>query len=57
MKSSFHDASARQRSGGPSPVLGRASDRNSRTRNTDIAEVERQIAGTAATIWIALNLE
>src|SRR5262249_17999434 len=45
MKSSFHDASARQRSGGPSPVLGRGSDRNSRTRNTDIAEVERQIAG------------
>ena len=32
-------------SGGPSPVLGRGSDRNSRTRNTDIAEVERQIAG------------
>jgi hypothetical protein len=45
MKSAFHDASARQRSGGPSPVLGRGSDRNSRTRNTDIAEVERQIAG------------
>src|SRR5262249_351040 len=45
MKSAFHDASARQHSGGPSPVLGRGSDRNSRTRNTDIAEVERQVAG------------
>src|SRR5215470_7823156 len=44
MKPAVNDASARQRTGGPSPVLGRGSDRNSRTRNTDIAEVERQIA-------------
>src|SRR5215472_5743992 len=43
----INNASARQRSGGPAPVLGRGSDRNSRTRNTDIAEVERQIAGDA----------
>ena len=45
MNPAINNASARQRTGGPSPVLGRGSDRNSRTRNTDIAEVERQIAG------------
>src|SRR5215471_11974854 len=42
MNPAINNASARQRSGGPAPVLGRGSDRNSRTRNTDIAEVERQ---------------
>src|SRR5262249_14790868 len=35
------DTSARQRSGGPSPVPGRG---NERRHSADIAEVERQIA-------------
>ena len=45
MNPAIDNASARQRSGGPAPVLGQGADRNGRTRNTDIAEVERQIAG------------
>ena len=43
MKQSINDASARQRSGGPSPVP--AQGWNSGPRSADIAEVERQIAG------------
>src|ERR1700756_4774124 len=45
MKQSINDASARQRSGGPSPVPARRGNRNNRPRRADIAEVERQIAG------------
>ena len=45
MKSTTREASARQRSGGPSPVLGRRGHSNDRPRGADIiAEVDRQIA-------------
>jgi hypothetical protein len=39
------NASARQRSGGPSPVLGRRGNRNDPPQNRDVPEVEREIAG------------
>jgi len=45
MKPSFYDASARQDSGGPSPVLGRRGIWNTGPRSPDIIEVEEQIAG------------
>jgi hypothetical protein len=45
MKSPTADASARQHSGEPSPVLSRGGDRNNRARNPEIAEVEDEIAG------------
>jgi Protein of unknown function (DUF2924) len=45
MKSPIADASARQDSGEPSPVLGRGGDRNRRVRTPGIAEVEGEIAG------------
>jgi Protein of unknown function (DUF2924) len=45
MKPALHDASARQNSGEPSPVLSRRGNRNSRVRNPDMAEVEGKIAG------------
>jgi hypothetical protein len=45
MKSPNAEASARQHSGGPSPVLSRGGDRNNRARNPVIAEVEGEIAG------------
>jgi hypothetical protein len=45
MKSPSADASARQHSGEPSPVLSRGGDRNSRARNPGIAEIEDEIAG------------
>jgi DUF2924 family protein len=45
MKSPTAEASARQHSGEPSPVLSRGGDRNNRARNPVIAEVEGEIAG------------
>jgi hypothetical protein len=45
MRAPIHDASARQNSGGPSPVLGRGGDRNNRPRNPGTAELEDEIAG------------
>jgi hypothetical protein len=45
MKSRTADASARQYTGEPSPVLSRGGDRNSRVRNPGIAEIEDEIAG------------
>jgi Protein of unknown function (DUF2924) len=45
MKSPTANASARQYSGEPSPVLSRGGDRNSRARNPGIAEIEDEIAG------------
>ena len=45
MKPSFYDASARQDSGGPSPVLGRRGIWNTGLRSPDIIEVEEHIAG------------
>ena len=44
MKPPIHDASARQRSGGPSPIPGQNRNWTNRPGSTDIAEVERQIA-------------
>jgi hypothetical protein len=44
MISSIDDASARRRSGGPSPVAGRRVNRNNPPRGADIAKVEEQIA-------------
>ena len=45
MKRSINHASARQRSGGPSPVPARRGNWNDRPRRADFAEVERQITG------------
>jgi len=45
MKPPIHDASARQPSGGPSPVPGRGGDRNDRARKPGLSEVEAEIAG------------
>jgi hypothetical protein len=45
MKPSFYDASARQDSGGPSPVLGRRGIWNTGPRSRDIIEVEEHIVG------------
>jgi hypothetical protein len=45
MKPPVHNASARQNSGGPSPLLGRGGDRNNRPRNPGTAELEDEIAG------------
>jgi hypothetical protein len=47
MKPAIYDASARQRSGEPSPVRHRNGNRHDRPRSADITEVERQIAGLA----------
>jgi hypothetical protein len=47
MKPAIYDASARQRSGEPSPVGDRNGNRHDRPRRPDITEVERQIAGLA----------
>ena len=44
MNLAVHDASARRRAGGPSPVAGRRGDRNNRARS-DNAAVEQEIAG------------
>jgi hypothetical protein len=45
MKRAIHDASARQHSGGPSPVAGRGGNRNDRAQNPDARDVEAEIAG------------
>jgi Protein of unknown function (DUF2924) len=45
MKSAIHDASARQHSGGPSPVAGRGGNRNERARKPGLSEIEAEIAG------------
>src|SRR5208282_2528550 len=45
MKSAIHNASARQRSGGPSPVAGRGGNRNERARKPGLSEIEAEIAG------------
>ena len=45
MKPPVHDTSARQHSGEPSPVPGRASDRNDRLRGPDLSDLECKIAG------------
>jgi len=44
MKPPIHDPSARQHSGEPSPVAGRAGTRTNRPGNADVTEVNRQIA-------------
>jgi len=43
--SAIHVASARQNSGGPSPVPGRGSSRNDRARKPGPSEIEAKIAG------------
>jgi hypothetical protein len=45
MKPAIHDASARQHSGGPSPVSGRGSSRNDRARKPGPCDIEAEIAG------------
>src|SRR5437868_13245655 len=45
MKPAIHDASARQHSGGPSPVAGRGGNRNERARKLGLRETEDEIAG------------
>jgi hypothetical protein len=45
MRASVNNASARQRAGGPSPVLGSYSDRNEGAGKRDLTEVELEIAG------------
>jgi len=45
MKPAVNDASARQDSGGPSPVPRRGGDRNNRPRRADGTELARDIAG------------
>ena len=45
MKPAIHNASARQHSGGPSPVAGRGGNRNGRARKPDPSDVEAKIAG------------
>ena len=44
MKPPIHDPSARQHSGEPSPVPGRAGTRTNRPGKADVAQVNRQIA-------------
>ena len=45
MKPAVDDASARQHSGGPSPVPGRGGNRNDRARKLGLSDVEAEIAG------------
>jgi hypothetical protein len=47
MKPAIYDASARQRSGKPSPARHRNGKRHDRPRRSDITEVARQIVGLA----------
>ena len=47
MKPPTDDALARQHSGGPSPVPGRAGTRTNQPGNADVAQVNRQIAELA----------
>jgi hypothetical protein len=44
MKPLIHDASARQHSGGPSPVPGRGDNQNDRARKPSLTEVEVEVA-------------
>ena len=45
MKPAVDDVSARQHSGGPSPVPGRGGNRNDRARKPGLSDVEAEIAG------------
>jgi hypothetical protein len=45
MKPAVDDASARQHSGGPSPIPGRGGNRNDRARKPGFSDVEAEIAG------------
>jgi len=45
MKSAIHEASARQHTGGPSPVAGHRGNRNERARKPGLSEIEDEIAG------------
>jgi hypothetical protein len=45
MKATIHDASARQYTGGPSPVPSRGSNRNDRARRPGLSDIEAAIAG------------
>ena len=44
MTRAIHDMSARQHSGGPSPVLGRGGNRTDRARKPGLSDVEAKIA-------------
>jgi hypothetical protein len=44
MTSAIHDASARQHTGGPSPVLGRRGNRDDRTQKPGPSDIEAEIA-------------
>jgi hypothetical protein len=45
MKRAIYDTSARQHSGGPSPVADQGGNRNDRARNPDQSDVEADVAG------------
>jgi hypothetical protein len=45
MRPAIRNASARQHSGGPSPVGGRGGNRNERARKPGLSEIEDEIAG------------
>ena len=45
MKPAVDDASARQHSGGPTPVPGRGGNRNKQARKLGLSDVEAEIAG------------
>ena len=45
MNPAIHDASARQHSGGPSPVPGRGGKENDRARKPGLSDIEAEIAG------------
>ena len=45
MRPAIRNASARQHSGGPSPVAGRGGNRNERARKPGLSEIEDEIAG------------
>jgi DUF2924 family protein len=45
MRPVIHDASARQQTGGPSPVPGRSGNRNGRARRPGLSDIEVEIAG------------
>jgi hypothetical protein len=47
MKLAIHDASARQHSGGPSPVAGRGGYQNERARKPSLSKIESEIGGLA----------
>jgi hypothetical protein len=45
MRPAIRNASARQHSGGPSPVAGRGGNRNGRARKPGLSKIEDEIAG------------